>query len=265
MINFKTHIPRNLLVCFCMFILFSMNSVPPALAGVSTVPEQKTQEILMQLSLVNCENETAIKWETYLAEHTWFDDEIHQKAIMEAGLEFASSLSKLQDCTEKMEHWKDQSNSDWIKDFRKEFGNSYTMKNIDSITFIISCLSARNTLNYCKEQKKEALYQEILYRQALEDYIHLLQNFAETLDTKEREKIEARLQIAGTFLQGPPYPLQVLLAPHRQILFPIALKNRKDLDPRLVEFFTDNTFFRKPFDPVKAIDDLSSGPVGPEK
>ena len=258
MIDFKTNIPRNLLVCFCMFVLYSMNTAPPAMAGDSTLPEQKMQEILKQLSLENCENETARKWETYLAAHTWFDDEIHQKAIVEAGLKFASSLSMLQDCTVEMEHQKNESNSEWVKDFRKEFDKSYTMKNMDSITFIVSCLSARNSMDYCKEQKKEALYREILYRQALEDYLHLLQHFAETLDTREREKIEARLQVAGTFLQGPPYPLQVLLAPHRQILFPIALKNRKDLDPRLVEFFTQNTFFHKPFNPVKAIDELST-------
>jgi len=264
MIDFKTNLPRNLLVCFCTFVLYSLNTAPPAIAGVSTLPEQKTKEILKQFSLENCENETANNWKTYLVEHTWFDDEIHQKAIVEAGLKFASSLSMLQDCTAEMEHQKNQSNADWIRSFRKEFDKSYTKKNLDSIKLIISGISARNTLNYCKEQKKEALYYEILYRQALEDYLHLLQHFAETLDTKERDKIEARLQVAGTVLQGPPYPLQVLLAPHRQILFPIALKNRKDLDPRLVDFFTKNTFFQKPFNPVKAIGELSSENDDPE-
>jgi len=264
MIDFKTNIPRKLLVSVCMFILYSMNSAPPAMAGASSLPEQKTQEILKQFSLQDCENETAKKWEIYLTEHTWFDDEIHQKAIMEAGLKFASSLLILEDCTKEMERRKDQSDSEWIQDFRKEFDKSYKMKNMDSIRFIITCLSAKNDLNYCKEQKKEALYQEFLYRQALEDYLQLLQDFAATLDTKEREKIEARLQAAGAFLQGPPYPLQVLLSPHRQLLFPIALASRKDLDPRLLDFFTRNAFFRKPFNPVKAIDYLSSGSVSPE-
>jgi hypothetical protein len=264
MIDFKTNIPRILLVSLCMFVLYSMNTAPPAMAGSSPLPEQKTQEILKQFSLENCENETANKWEIYLTEQTWFDDEIHQKAIMEAGLKFASLLLILEDCMKEMEHRKDQSNSEWIKNFRKKFDKSYTIKNMDSITFIISCLSARNDLNYCKEQKKEALYQESIYRQTLEDYMQMLQHFAETLDTKEREKIEARLQTAGNFLQGPPYPLQVLLAPHRQMLFPIALKNRKDLDPRLVEFFTQNAFLRKPFNPVKAIDELSTENNDPE-
>jgi hypothetical protein len=264
MIDFNTNLPRKLLISVCMLVLYSMNSAPPAMAGASSLPEQKTQEILKQFSLQDCEYKTAKKWEKYLTEHTWFDDEIHLKAIMETGLKFASSLLILEDCMKEMEHRKDQSDSGWIQDFHKEFDTSYTMKNMDSIRFIITSLSARNEMNYCKEQKKEALYQEILYRQTLEDYLQLLQDFAATLDTKEREKIEARLKAADTFLQGPPYPLKVLLSPHRQMLFPIALTSRKDLDPRLVEFFTQNAFFRKPFNPLKAVDDLSSGLVSPE-
>jgi len=117
---------------------------------------------------------------------------------------------------------------------------------------------AKDILKCCREQKKEALYREILYRQAFEDYLQHLQRFSETLDTKERKIVADRITVAKTFLEGPPYPLQLLLSPGKERLFVIAFKARKDLDPVLIDFFLTDLFFQKPFDPTKVVNDLEA-------
>jgi hypothetical protein len=102
MIDLKTNIHIKFLISFCILVHFCLNTAFPLMAAENLLPERNSREILKQLSFTESENETAKKWVIYLEEHTWFNDEVHQKAILEAGLEFASSLSALDDCTNEV-------------------------------------------------------------------------------------------------------------------------------------------------------------------
>jgi hypothetical protein len=256
MISVEKELKRFIL--FCLPILMFFNTSLSVVAAEEMSQEEKTPEILKQLVFTEQESETAKKWELYIKERTWFTDEEHHMAIIHSGLDFAASVSYLNDCIDKTEQNKKKYSSEWIKDFQKQFDQAYIKKNMDSITFAISCMYARDNLKCCEEQKKEALYREIIYRQAFEDYIRHLQLFSETLDMKERNKVDERLNVAKTYLDGPPYPLQVLLSPGRGRLFTTALNTRKDLDPVLIDFFLSHPFFQEPFDPIKAIKDLEA-------
>jgi hypothetical protein len=248
----------KILLFFCLPILCCATTFLSSVASAELLQEEKSKEILKQLVFTDNESEIVKKWELYLKESTWFNDEVHQLAIIQPGLQFASSVSALSDCLNSIEQNKKKYSSEWVKGFHKKFDNNYVKNNFDSIRFVISYVFARDVLKYCEEQKKEALYREIIYRQAFEDYIQHLQRFSETLDTKERKKVADRLTVAKTLLEGPPYPLQLLLSPGKERLFVIAFKARKDLDPMLIDFFSTDPFFQKPFDPTKVVNDLEA-------
>jgi hypothetical protein len=256
MISFKNEkIPMTFLI---LLIMCCLNTSLCAVAAQELNQNDKVQEILNHLVFTGHESVTARKWETYLKESTWFDDTEHQMAVIQPGFEFAAAVSSLSDCISNIENNESIYSSEWIKDFNKQFNAEYISKNFDSVKFIISCIHARNNLKYCEEQKKEALYREIIYRQAFEDYMRHLQSFSETLDTREQKKIVDRLTVAKTYLTGPPYPLQILLSSGRERLFAIAIKTRKELDPRLITFFSTHPLFKKPFNPIKAVKDLET-------
>ena len=246
------------IMCFCLPIMCCLNISLSAVAAEELFQKEKTQEILNHLVFTDHESETAKKWEHYLKESTWFSDAEHQMAVIQQGFEFATSISSLSNCFVNMEQNEKNYSSEWVKDFQKKFDIAYIIKNFDSINFIISCMYARDNLKYCEEQKKEALYREIIYRQSIEDYMRHLRRFSESLKEKEQKKIAGRLSVANTYLEGPPYPLQILLSPGSERLFLIALKTRKNLDPRLVSFFSNHPFFQKPFNPMYVVGDLES-------
>jgi hypothetical protein len=248
----------KLFVIFFLPIMCCVNTSIYAMAAGVINQDNESHKILNHFIFTDQDIETAKKWENYLKESTWFDDKEHQMAIMQPGLEFAASVTSLNDCINNLEQNKKKNTSEWTKDFQKRFNQAYIKKNTDSIKFVMSCMYAKVNLKYCEEQKKEALYREIIYRQAFEDYIRHLQSFSETLDKKERNKIVERLAVAKTHLGGPPYPLQILLSSERERLFIIALNTRKDLDPVLIEFFLTHPFFQKPFDPIKAVTELEA-------
>lgn len=252
---------KNILKQFIIYfipILCCVNTSIYAMAGGENYQDKESQKILKQLIFTDKEGETAKKWEKYLKESTWFDDKAHQMAIIQSGLEFAASITSLNDCINNLEQSKKKYTSEWMKDFQKLFNQDYIIKNMDSIKFVLSCMYAKVNLKYCEQQNKEALYREIIYRQAFEDYIRHLQRFSETLNKKERNEIIESLAVAKTHLQSPPYPLQTLLSYERERLFIIALKTREDLDTVLIEFFLNQPFFQKPFDPMKVINELEA-------
>ncbi|MEN6467055.1 MAG: hypothetical protein ABFD62_17925, partial [Syntrophaceae bacterium] len=110
----------------------------------------------------------------------------------------------------------------------------------------------------CEVFVKDAVYKEIFYTQELRHYAGLFVQFSETLDNATLEKIKGLVSYAKTMTQIPDNILGYIHAYPgvRNQLRLAALQTRKDIDPRLIEFFSKHPFFSKPFEPMKAIRDL---------
>jgi hypothetical protein len=230
----------------------------PAGAADDTLKKEDVNSILNNFVYSDKDSELYNKLNTYLKETTMFDSEEYQMTVKEFGLAYYDSISNLSDCIKEMDIKRTDVSNYWLNDFNRIIDKNYSLKQMENIKFILFAVSSVNNMKYCEEHIKNALYNEIQYREIIADYLRYLQHFSETLDNKNRRKITDRIAVVNSFLEGPPYPLQVLLSHEKGSLFAIALKTRRDLDKGLVSFFSTHPFFRKPFDPMKAFKELEA-------
>lgn len=225
-------------------------------ASADLVIKKDVYSILDNLTSLVQDDEIDAKLNSYLAGLTSFSNIEHQLAIKETGIRYYKSIIDLSECIELMNKDQVQPSSKWFEDMKTTFDMKYIQNNVSSIKFIMFAISAINNKKYCEICEKNAIYYEIMYRDILADYMRKLQRFSEGLNDKGRPKINNIIRVINSFLEGPKYPLQVLLSDENGTLFSAALKNRKELDPKLVLFFSTHPFFQKTFDPMRTFKEL---------
>jgi uncharacterized protein YukE len=250
---------------FSIFLaVFLLNSICiPAheSSAAEFIQQEKTTEILGLLAFTGKGDEISKKWEKFLRERNHrFGNKDYQMAIHNLKSEYDQSYAQLNACVENTNKETEQYSSSWTKDFRERFDREYIQKNFDSIRFVVIALAVRNSLAYCDEQVKEALYREYSYLDAAKNYVEYFTEFSKTLNEDEKKKLSVQIKTAEGYLNSFEYPLQSTLSGEglKDALFSDALKTHKDLDPQLIGFFTHQQFFMKPFALVKTLNDLKA-------
>ncbi len=251
----KSRISINLPVLFLASVCISSSVA----AAESRFAQEDTTGILKILELSDKEKDASNKWDNFLKERTHFSNNEYQMALRKLEFEFEQSYAKLDQCIRYADEERDKYSSSWLKDLQKRFGKEYVKKNIASIRFILLALPS-NSFQPCKDDLKEAFYCEYRYLEAAKDYVHEFLEFSETLDKEGRIELGSRIMAGEAYIKSFKYPLHSTLSNEgsRDALYSIALKTRKKLDPRLIDFFTHHQFFRRPFALKQAIDDLNS-------
>ena len=207
------------------------------------------------------ENEIGEKWDEFLKKRTRrFSNEDYQMAIHELKTEYDQSYEMLNICIKNTNKISEEYSSSWAKNFQQRFGKEYIQKNFDSIRFVMIALSMTNSTAACEEQEKEALYREYRHLDAARNYVEYIEDFYRTLDEEDKKKIEHTKSIAESYLKNFEFPLQSTLSKEslNNALYSFALTRQNNLDPQLIEFFSDQPLFRKPFALGKALDDLKA-------
>jgi hypothetical protein len=253
---------RILFVTCLTFILSAPATAHDLRRDISDPPDiQNIQKFFKDLNREAKDAEIGDKWDNYLKEQTTFNNQEHLVVIAKLGAEFAQAMGKLEGCI--AESKKEYSySSEWLKDFTKDFDEAYIARNLTNIKFVIWCTSLKfDVLTVqCEVFVKDAIYKEIFYIQELRDYAELFVKFSETLDKATLRKIKDLVSYAKTLTQIPDNILGYIHSYPgvRNNLRLAALQSRKDIDPRLIEFFSKHPFFSKPFEPMQAIRDLKT-------
>jgi len=196
------------------------------------------------------------KWDAYLKQHTLFTNQEHCQVILKLGEEFSQAIGKLENCTVEI---KKEYNSGWLDDFLKEFDQEYISRNLNAIKFVLMCVSAKaDTASICEPFVKDVMFKEAFYFQELREYAGHLIKFSQTLDNDTQGKIKNLLEYAKSIKEIPDNIFGYMYAwpGVRNYLRLIALQNRKEIDPRLVEFFSKYPLFSKSFDLMRVVRDL---------
>lgn len=203
----------------------------------------------------NKEDEIGKKWDKYLNERTGFDNNEYQLAIHELKSGFDQSYAKLDYCVRKVEQKCKDDTLSWFEDFKNKFGLEYINKNFNSIKFVLLAVAMGDNLTLCQEQVKEALYREYRQLDAAQIYVEDFVEFYKTLNKEEKKKLGVRVEAAEAYLRNFVYPLQSVWSNEglRNSLFSVALKSRKDLDPKVIDFFSHHPAFMRQCLPMKAI------------
>lgn len=198
------------------------------------------------------------KWDNYLMKSSHFNHQEYWQVTSKLGGEFTRDMGKLNGCAKKVTEEEKQYSSEWLKDFIAQFGEEYAARNIDKIKFVITSFWIANGAGKCDAIEKEAIYKEIIYREALRQYAGAFIKFSETLDKDNQEKTKGLVSLSKAIMENPDNLIGRTIARPRvhQHLYSIALQSRKDLDPGLIEFFSKQPLFSKPFDAMRAIRDL---------
>jgi len=217
-------------------------------------------EILKKIELTSDEIKIKQKWKCFLIESTLFTEDQHQKAIHNLWKTFNQSFVDLNHCEAYLEREQKHYSSSWIEDFRKRFDAEYINKNIKTIAFVIFANHVIDDSKLCREQKMKALYNDFNYSESVKNYVQLFIDFSRTLDVKEIKQVRNQIIAAETYLGDFQYPMQLMLSLSRvkDELFLAAIKTREDLDQNLIDFFSSHSFFKKSYDPMKAIRDLEA-------
>ncbi len=89
-------------------------------------------------------------------------------------------------------------------------------------------------------------------------YVEDFVEFSKTLNKEEKKKLGDRVEAAEAYLKNFVYPLQGVWSNEglRNFLFSVALKTRKDLDSKVIDFFSHHPAFMRQCLPMKAINAL---------
>ncbi len=198
------------------------------------------------------------RWDNYLKECTHFNNQEYLQVISSLGAEFNQAMTKVNECAKKTYERENQYSSDWLRDFLKEFGEEYVSQNIGNIKFVITSFWMTQGSGRCDAFEKEAIYKQIFFKEAIRQYARNFIKFNETLEADKREKIKGLISNSQSIIDDPDCLLGRIIARPRvhQYLYSMALQSRKDIDPKLIEFFSNHPFFCKPFDAMRAIRDL---------
>jgi hypothetical protein len=196
------------------------------------------------------------RWDAYLKQQTLFTNQEHRLVILKLGEEFSQAIGKLEKCTVEI---KKEYNSGWLDDFLKEFDQEYISRNLNTIKFVLMCVSAKaETASICEPFVKDVIYREAFYFQELREYAGHLIKFSQTLDNDTQGKIKSLVEYAKSIKEIPDNIFGYMYAwpGVRNQLRMAALQDRKEIDPRLVEFFSKYPLFSKSFDLMRVVRDL---------
>lgn len=245
-----------------LLLVFSITSVISTLsctASETTFKDDETERILNTLVYSDEEQEITNKWNDFLTNRTRFNNNEYLMAIRNFRDCFAQSFSKFEQCVAGNDKERNNYTTSWLTDLQNQFGSGFIFKNMDSIKFILLALPS-NGFQSCKNELKEALYSEYLYLDTAKDYVSEFKEFSDTLPGTDKMKIQKKIVASTEYLDNFTYPLHATLSSDgsREALFAAALKTRKDISPKLIDFFSHHPFFQKPFALQRALHDLDA-------
>ncbi len=246
-----------------VFILFAAYINMPSFAnsGEYYIQQDRTSEVIKLIEFPDKKDELVKKWDAFLKQLTRrFGNKDYQMAIHNLKTEYDQAYSSFNACIENTNKVSGEYSSLWANDLQQRFVKEYVQKNFDSIRLVMIALSMANNIASCEEQEKESLYREYLHLDAARNYVANFTEFSKTLNKEEKKKLGHTISVAERYLNNFEYPLQSTLSKEslNNALYSLALKTQKDLDPQLIDFFSGQPLFRKPFDLVKALDDLKA-------
>jgi len=247
---------------FSFLLVYSLTSVflsCPCTASETSFDDNETESTLKTLAYSDIDKETAYKWNCFIKSRTRFSNNEYLMVIRNFRDCFADSFSKFEQCVTTNDMKRNNYKTSWITDFQNQFGKEFIIKNRESIKFILLALPA-NGFQPCKDDLKEALYSEYLYLEAAKDYVREFKEFSDTLPETDKTKLKNRIVASTEYLTNFKYPLHATLSNDglREALYATALKTRRDINPKLIDFFTQHSFFQQPFALLRALDDLNT-------
>lgn len=197
------------------------------------------------------------KFSHYLKNSTHYDILEHKTAIQNLLVLYRKDYSELEACTvgksEKLR--KDYSNN-WIKEFKKKFGEEYVSKNYESIKTLLVNINMKHNTTFCIESERKILYSEIQYLLTVRDFCKSYIEFYNSMNESEKQFYNDRKKHAEEILKAASEnPMQITLYGGRVGHY-LSLQNRVDLSKEAFDFIINHPQFSKPFQIIKAINDL---------
>lgn len=256
---------RRLILAQRLSFLLLVISITSAISTLSCTASEtafkddETERILKTLVYSDDEQELADKWNIFLKNRTRFNHNEYTMVIRYFRDCFAQSFSQFEQCVASNDKERNNYTTSWLTDLQNQFGSEFITKNMDSIKFILLALPS-NGFQSCKNDLKEALYSEYLYLDTAKDYVSVFKKFSDTLPGTDKMKIKKKIDASTEYLDNFIYPLHATLSSDgsREALFAAALKTRKDISPKLIDFFSRHPFFQKPFALQRALHDLDA-------
>ncbi len=171
---------------------------------------------------------------------------------------YRGNFEKLNTCIDNYEKTKDKHDSEWINGLINIAGREYVVDNEKSIINLIYNISTKNDRDSCIEKEKDLTFSEIEYFSVVKEFLTLYVNYVENLQAKHQEKFSDKKSFAKQViktLRNSPFQEMRSIGSVRKYL---AVTNKIDLEPKVVEYILKNPVFQGSFDFVRTTEDLRS-------
>ena len=196
------------------------------------------------------------KFSYYLKSITNYDLLDHENAIRTLFTLYRKDYAKLETCSVNESGCRKDYSDKWLKDLIKKYSAEYVEKNYESIkTLLVNLFLNKGTI-YCIDEEKDILYSEIQYIKTVKDFCDSYIDFYKALNEKEKKIYKEKNTFANSLLKVVSiYPMQEILYGGRVGHY-LELTNKVVLKKEAIGFIINHPQFSKPFDAIKAIDDL---------
>lgn len=222
----------------------------------------KTFETILQKYSIEDEDEKIDRlWDEFLKETTNFYSSEYEKVCKQFERQYLQSLIDLNACSEKTTEIERSYSSQWVDDLIKQFGKAYVLKNMELIRLHLGYFYISNNTKFCKELKKDVIYQEFQYKTAFNKYLNLYIEFIESLDEEQKIKLSKRKTAVEELIEMfNKVSIKDIFSGSalRASLFSVAIKDRPNSDAALTEFFLQQPVFSKPFNVMECFNDLNT-------
>ena len=196
------------------------------------------------------------KFSHYLKSINNYDLLEHETAIRKLFTVYRKDYLKLETCSTKVSNHRKKYSDKWLKELIKKYGAQYVEKNYESIKKLLVNLFLNKGIRYCIDDEKDILYSEIQYIKTVKDFCQSYIDFCNSLSENEKKIYNDKKKNANALLKvAAIYPMQEILYGGRVGHY-LDLKNKVTLKNDVFDFINNHPQFSKPFDAIKAVDDL---------
>lgn len=239
----------------CFFVLYSFN-----IAGANDV-DKVNQDFKNILSMLSGQNIFLANWDQYLNDNASFSAKDYSGMLTYYMNSFNKALVAYSDQIKKLNTLENNYSKEWLEKLKKIYTSKELKSRKSEIREIIIYLKCENDDKFLLETQKDVLFYGLAYFDLQKEYFHHFIEYYASVPEKQKKENKNTYSFIQTYLE-------MLESEGFNAL--IALVGFDDLKPLtrsrilslkkkdIFDLMNKDDFFKRPFDFMKAIDDLNA-------
>lgn len=200
------------------------------------------------------------QWNKYLIQNHSISDTNYIKVLNQINNKYIEAVKRYQTCCIDYSAKESSYSDKWLEDLKNKFNNKEIVENKVIIKKIIGWIAYLELSNSCLKNEEEILSIELCLRTSLKNYIYFFKEFLSKNKIRDEyyiQKIITAEKMISTFdscLYSEIYKKKLFNITRTELL----IKETEKEYPKITLFFINHSFFSKPFNFFKVLDDLES-------